>query len=87
MRSNTPTHMESIHGHDVMHMVADSGRTFTQDELIAEIEVRFGVSARFHTCSAEDMTAAQLVDFLKARGKFSGPPEAMGIDPASICQH
>ncbi len=79
--------MESIHGHDVMHMVADSGRTFTQDELIEEIGLKFGQSARFHTCSAENMTAAQLVDFLKARGKFSGTAEAMGIDPASICQH
>ena len=83
----THTPMESIHGHDVMHMVADSGRTFTKDELIAEIGTKFGVAARFHTCSAENMSAGDLVDFLMARGKFTGTDQAMGIDPSSICQH
>ena len=70
-----------------MHMVADSGRTFTKNELIAEIGTKFGESAEFHTCSEEKMTAGQLVDFLMARGKFSGDEEAMGVDPESICQH
>lgn len=79
--------MESIHGHDVMHMIADSGRSFTKDELIAEIAVKFGPAARFHTCSAENMTAAELIEFLSARGKFSGTEQAMSIQPSSICQH
>lgn len=79
--------MKSIHGHDVMHLIADAGRAFTKDELIAEVGRKFGEDARFHTCSAENMTAAELIDFLSARGKFSGTEQAMSIDPASICQH
>lgn len=70
-----------------MHMVADSGRTFTKEELIAEIGVKFGAKARFHTCSSENMCAGELLDFLMARGKFSGDEQTMGIDASSICQH
>ena len=36
---------------------------------------------------SNNMTAAQLVDFLKGRGKFIGSAGAMGVDPSSICQH
>ena len=79
--------MKSIHGHDVMHMIADSGRSFAKPELIAEIAWKFGESARFHTCSAENMTAGELVDFLSARGKFLGDEQSMSIDSSAICQH
>ena len=62
--------MESIHGHDVMHMIADAKST-----------------ARFHTCSAENMTALELVDFLTERGKIEGGESAMQVDASKICQH
>jgi probable metal-binding protein len=79
---------ESIHGHDVMHMIADAGRAFSKDGLIAEIGVKFGENARFHTCSAENMTAGELVDFLIARGKFqSSDEQALTLDTSAICQH
>jgi probable metal-binding protein len=79
--------MESIHGHDVMHMIADAARPFTRDELLVEISNKFGESARFHTCSAENMTASELVDFLADRGKIQGGESAMKVDAADICQH
>jgi probable metal-binding protein len=79
---------ESIHGHDVMHMIADAGRAFSKDGLIAEISEKFGENARFHTCSAENMTARELVDFLIARGKFqSSDEQALTLDTSAICQH
>jgi len=80
--------MESIHGHEVMHMIADAGRSFSKAELIAEIGAKFGESARFHTCSAEGMTATELVDFLMARGKFqSSDGQSLTLDSSAICQH
>jgi len=78
---------ESIHGHDVMHMIADAGRAFSKDGLIAEISAKFGEDARFHTCSAEGMTADSLVDFLVAKGKFFAGSDRLALDPSKICQH
>lgn len=79
---------ESIHGHDVMHMIADAGRAYSKAGLIAEIGTKFGENARFHTCSAEGMTAAELVDFLIDRGKFqSSDEQSLTLDTSAICQH
>ncbi|HET9955438.1 MAG TPA: YecH family metal-binding protein [Polyangiaceae bacterium] len=60
----------SIHGHEVLEMMVTAGIPFTSASLRDAIIQRFGVEARFHTCSARDMDAAALVDFLSARGKF-----------------
>ena len=79
--------MESIHGHEVMHMIADAQHPFTRTGLIAEIARKFGDTARFHTCSAENLDAAQLVDFLTEKGKFQGGEEAITLDESDICRH
>ena len=78
---------QSIHGHEVLNMMIDSGRQWTSDTLIAEIEQRFGPDARFHTCSADGMSAAQLVEFLRQRGKFIDSADGFATDPSKICQH
>lgn len=62
--------MESIHGHEVLNMMIESGEQYSNASLEAAITARFGEQARFHTCSAEGMTAAELVAFLAAKGKF-----------------
>lgn len=80
--------MDSIHGHDVLHMMLESPEGFASaDALVAAIEARFGTDARFHTCSAEEMDARTLVDFLAERGKFS--PSAPGFNTSAdkICNH
>lgn len=80
-------HVSSIHGHEVLQMMLDSGESYTTAGLIAAIKQRFGDGARFHTCSAADMSAAMLVQFLADRGKFV--PQAEGFTTAAdkICQH
>lgn len=62
--------MESIHGHEVLNMMIESGEQYSNASLEAAITARFGEQARFHTCSAADMTAGELVAFLAAKGKF-----------------
>lgn len=59
--------MNSIHGHEVLNMMIESGEQYTHGSLEAAIKARFGEQARFHTCSASDMTAAELVAFLAAK--------------------
>ena len=58
--------MDSIHGHEVLNMMIESGEQYTHASLKAAIKARFGEQARFHTCSAEGMTAGELVAFLAA---------------------
>ena len=49
---------------------AGAGGPFTRASLRAAIASRFGAEARFHTCSASEMDADALIDFLARRGKF-----------------
>ncbi|PWC17395.1 YecH family metal-binding protein [Brenneria corticis] len=79
--------MSSIHGHEVLQMMIASGESFTTEQLIAAIDSRFGSDARFHTCSAADLTAAKLVQFLAERGKFIPLEAGFTTSASKICQH
>jgi probable metal-binding protein len=79
--------MSQIHGHEVLQMMLASGKTYTSESLIKEILGKFGPEARFQTCSAEELTAAQLVDFLDAKGKLVPQGGGFQTSPDRICQH
>jgi probable metal-binding protein len=78
---------ESIHGHEVMEMMIASKQSFTKESLERAIISKFGKDARFHTCSADNMTAGELINFLESRGKFNGTNEGFVTDPDKICNH
>ena len=78
---------ESIHGHEVLRMIMDSGVSYTKESLEKAIMDKFGAEARFHTCSAERMTAKDLVEFLESRGKFKPSDGGFTADPDKICDH
>ena len=73
------------HGHEVLQMM--EGNSYTEESLIKAIINKFGADERFYTCSAEDLTAEQLVEFLKERGKFM-PTSADGftVDVSKVCK-
>lgn len=77
----------SIHGHDVLNMMIESGEQYTERSLVEAIHARFGETARFHTCSAADMTAVALVAFLAARGKFIPATDGFSTHESKICRH
>lgn len=79
--------MASIHGHEVLNMMIASGEHYSRESLAAAIIARFGDAARFHTCSAEGMTAEELVSFLASRGKFIPQDEGFSTDESKICKH
>ena len=79
--------MQSVHGHEVMRMMLERTEGFTRAELVQAIAERFGADARFHTCSAESLTAEGLVTFLQERGKFVERTGRMQVLPDRICQH
>lgn len=79
--------MESIHGHEVIAVVFQAGRPLSRSEIVVQAGKRFGAEARYHTCSAEGLSAEELVGFLKDRGKLTGGDEALSLDGDEICQH
>ena len=76
-----------IHGHDVLDFMIASGVTYTRDTLVQAMQAQFGPDARYHTCSADGMDAAQLIDFLAARGKFRGSEAGFTVATENVCQH
>ena len=79
--------MQEVHGHKVMEMMLADGGSFSRDSLIAAVEDRFGGDSRFFTCSKRGMTAAELVDFLDARGKFSPSGAGFNTSRERICDY
>jgi probable metal-binding protein len=78
---------EEIHGHAVMEMMVQAKAAYTKASLKAAILEKFGPEARFHTCSAANMTADELIDFLAERGKFIPQEGGFSTSPEKICQH
>jgi len=78
---------ENIHGHEVMKMMLEEEQSFTEETLHRAIIQRYGERARFCTCSAENMSAAELIAFLKERGKFIPNGEGFQTAPEKICNH
>jgi probable metal-binding protein len=78
---------QRLHGHEVIEMMIASGKTYTKASLQAAIIERFGTEARFYTCSAENMTAAELIEFLAARDKFTPRAGGFTMNAAKVCNH
>ncbi len=76
------------HGHEVLHMMEGNSYS-TKQELVNAITERFGTDEKFYTCSAENLTAAELVDFLECRGKFMPATEidSFTVDTTKVCNH
>jgi probable metal-binding protein len=76
---------ESIHGHQVMEMMATSEKTYTKIELKSEIANKFGADARFHTCMGSDLSADDLIEFLSSKGKFVESKEGLSMPENHLC--
>ena len=76
-----------IHGHAVMEMMLETEKIYTDATLIEAIEKRFGTDTSFFTCSASEMNAAELVNFLKSKGKFMPSGEGYILAGNTMCSH
>jgi len=79
--------MEQIHGHEVIQMMLQSGKAYTRTSLLTDIVATFGPDSRFFTCSAENLTAEGIIDFLQAKGKFVPCEAGFQTSPDLMCNH
>ena len=78
---------ESVHGHEVMHLILEQG-PLSRAALAAKVSQLFGSDARFHTCSAQDMDLTALLDFLTQRGKVNEGSQGLFMEGAEhICSN
>lgn len=72
----------------MLHMMEGNSYA-TKQQLVDAIIERFGAEEQFCTCSVQGLTAAELVDFFEARGKFM--PATGGddftVDITKVCHH
>lgn len=73
------------HGHEVLAMM--QGHNYSEKTLLEAIIEKFGSDERFYTCSAENLTAQGLIDFLKAHGKFKPMDEGFTVDTTKVCDN
>ena len=70
-----------------MQMMVESNASYSAESLKSAIINKFGANARFYTCSAENLTADDLIVFLEQRGKFIAQKEGFSTSPDKICNH
>ena len=76
-----------IHAHEVMHMMLEQDNDFSRESLSQAIIERFGVDARFHSCSQAGMDVPAVIDFLESRGKFVARADGFNTAKDKICNH
>ena len=74
-----------IHGHEVLDMM--QGHSYSENSLLEAIIEKYGADERFYTCSAENLTAQGLIDFLKEHGKFISVDEGFTVDATKVCEN
>jgi len=73
------------HGHEVLAMM--QGHSYTENSLLEAIIEKFGTEERFYTCSAENLTAQELIYFLKDHGKFKPKDGGFTADASKVCEN
>ena len=77
----------TVHGHEIMRMIDRADPPLTREALQREIDRRFGAGVRFHACADQNMTLANLLEFLRARGKVVEIDGRFSTDLGQMCAH
>ena len=77
---------ESIHGHQVMKMIAKSEKIYSKSSLKEAIAIEFGDDASFHTCKDHDLTADSLINFFISKGKFIESEAGIHMPKKNLCE-
>lgn len=77
----------SVHGHEIIDLIASYPAGIRISELSALVDARYGKGVMFHTCSAEGMDLSELLTFLNLRGKASISDNIIFPGPSPACNH
>ncbi|WP_432454807.1 MULTISPECIES: YecH family metal-binding protein [unclassified Agarivorans] len=78
---------QSIHGHQVMQLMLETGGSFSSESLEVLLHQTFGENSVYHTCSKQGMNAQQLIVLLAERGKFVESKQGFTTSQSKICSH
>ena len=78
---------DSVHGHDVMALMVAQAHPVLKPQFIALMTETFGEAARYHTCSAENLTAEELIFLLLSKGKMAESAQGLAFVAGRQCHH
>lgn len=78
---------KSIHGHIVLNHILDLGGSESLITLRNWSEACHGLDARYHTCSAQDLTYEGLLQFLLGRKKIEVTGDRVRVTADHVCSH
>lgn len=78
---------QDIHGHVVLNILMNSNEPIPRIQLEQLIEEEFGLEVCFHTCSQQELTLAELLDFLLSKKKVLLTEEGLIANPERMCHH
>jgi probable metal-binding protein len=77
----------TIHGHDIIDLVATYRDGIRLSQLMEVVDQRFGKSVTFHTCSATGMDLDGLLRFLEERDKVRISSGVVYPGGSPACEH
>ncbi len=77
----------AIHGHEIIHLVAEFPSGISIQRLGTIAEQRFGKDVSYHTCCAEGMNLEQLLEFLAHRYKVRLQDDLVYPGSSPACSH
>lgn len=77
----------SIHAHEALAFIDVNAGKYDAQTLPDALRAAFGAEARFHACSAVDMTPEDLLAFLLRRDKIVLHAGGFHLNRANICTH
>lgn len=78
---------DSIHGHEIMRLIDAADPPLTRADLECRVAEQFGADVRFHACADQAMTLAELLEFLRRRGKLVEIAGQLHTDLGQMCTH
>lgn len=78
---------QDIHGHAVLNALIASKEPMPRSELEEKIHNEFGNDVCFHTCSQQDLSLDQLLDFLLSKKKVIELDSGLTANPDRMCHH
>ncbi|CED72591.1 YecH family metal-binding protein [Aliivibrio wodanis] len=78
---------QDIHGHVVLNMLLDTNVPLSYLALEEKIEAEFGSEVCFHTCSQQNLSLSELLEFLLSKRKIVEIESGLIANPDRICNH